>query len=223
MFVYAIENPYGARYIGASGNPKRRWKTHRFRLNTGQGTNSKLQESWNQHGGAKHHFTYHVACALRRDEIHLVERDVMESWGAELNVVLEPAPIPSYTAPKSKPQAHHWKGKPAMNQAYITAGGVTKTITAWAKHLGVRPGVLHSRRHAGWTPEQVVGLELTPAKRAATLRHQEREAKAQARQQKREAKLQSSARRALPDDVDAALYLLHADLAPQLPLPAPTC
>lgn len=127
-----------------------------------------------------------------------------------------------------------------MQKRYITIDGERLSLREWADRAGIPLGRLYVRLSSGWSEREAVGLaarpvkepaepklvlskQPTPAQLAVLNRQQAREAKQQARQQKREAKLQSSARRALPDDVDAALYLLHADLAPQLPLPAPTC
>lgn len=41
----------------------------------------------------------------------------------------------------------------------ITAGGKTMALREWAVATGIRRAALYGRLRAGWTPEQVVGLE----------------------------------------------------------------
>lgn len=41
---------------------------------------------------------------------------------------------------------------------YIAALGKTRTVTEWARKIGVDPGVIHMRLHRGWTEEQAVLL-----------------------------------------------------------------
>jgi hypothetical protein len=40
----------------------------------------------------------------------------------------------------------------------LTAFGKTRTVTEWAKRLGITPGVIHMRLHRGWPVEQAVFL-----------------------------------------------------------------
>ena len=54
--------------------------------------------------------------------------------------------------------------RPKVKKRMLTAAGTTMPLDAWAKKIGVRPGVIHSRLGLGWTVEQAVGVEPSPAK-----------------------------------------------------------
>lgn len=90
--IYAIQNPLGEKYIGSSVNVANRRHNHRRNLRKGRGVNRLLQASWDTHGGAAHTFSV-VASVLDPTQMHLVEKQVMDGLGAELNVNLDPTPV----------------------------------------------------------------------------------------------------------------------------------
>lgn len=51
------------------------------------------------------------------------------------------------------------------NSHIISHNGETRTMTQWAKHLGIRPGTLSERIRKGWSIEDVLSKPLSPARK----------------------------------------------------------
>jgi hypothetical protein len=52
--------------------------------------------------------------------------------------------------------------EPNLKRRIIEVDGVSKTVAGWAQHLGVKPGVIHSRLTSRWTEAQAVGQHPPP-------------------------------------------------------------
>ena len=153
--IYAIVNPLNERYIGATTSWARRRNKHRQHLRRGIGINRLLQTSCDLHGVDSHVFTA-VASVLRREDLHLVERDVMRALSCELNVNMRPDPI-------GEPHARKPKGLDnRMKTVFVEAGGHRRTYKQWSAITGVLPNTMKQRAHAGWGPEEIVGLHERP-------------------------------------------------------------
>lgn len=60
------------------------------------------------------------------------------------------------------PRPENCMRRPKVRERILEAGGLKLTVKQWAARMGVSPGVLHARLSAGWSVEQVVGLEKRP-------------------------------------------------------------
>lgn len=155
--IYAITNPLGECYIGASSAFLRRRASHRRHLRRGAGINRKLQASWDKHGAANHTFTA-VASALSREHMHIVELAVMQSRDCSLNVNMTPSPIKSAIAAPRKPKGVDCK----MRKIYVSVGTRKLTLREWSAESGVPSNTIKQRIHSGWTAAQAVGIDMRP-------------------------------------------------------------
>ena len=146
--IYSIQNPLGQKYIGSTINLANRRHHHRRYLRKGEGVNRVLQASWDAHGGENHVFSV-VASVIDRTQLHLVEKQVMLSLGAELNVNMNPSPV---CLDNSKKMGARRKLR-------------TVSRSAICKRYYVPTHVYMYRRSKNWTVRQALNLAPPPQKK----------------------------------------------------------
>ena len=71
----------------------------------------------------------------------------------------------------AKEQARNRRPFVPPNTRFLTHAGVTLSIPAWAKKLGMSVNLIHGRLRQGWTVEQTLTHELHPGRRPSDVLH----------------------------------------------------
>ena len=127
--VYRIDFPDGQFYIGATVNFAERRRTHLRHGRKQRAVNSKLQQAFDAHPIC---CIYQIASGMARDEIHLLEKVMIEQERPPLNVNQNPSKLPDKYSGSNKSWGPHKcirDAAEALGVTYLAAKRAAQRMT----------------------------------------------------------------------------------------------